>query len=73
MVVEGHTDSTGSVFLNQELSQKRALSVAAHLQPHFQANIVSRGLASEKPVAENRTMMGRQKNRRVEIYLYVRE
>jgi flagellar motor protein MotB len=35
--------------------------------------LYTRGLASEKPVADNRTAGGRQKNRRVEIYIYVRE
>jgi outer membrane protein OmpA-like peptidoglycan-associated protein len=73
IVVEGHTDSTGSVSFNQKLSENRALSVAAYLQKYFQPSIVIRGLAGEKPIAENRTAAGRQKNRRVEIYMYVRE
>jgi len=73
LVVEGHTDSTGSFSLNQRLSQNRAQSVSVYLQPHFSTPIQSRGWASEKPVADNRTPDGRQKNRRVEIYLYIRE
>jgi outer membrane protein OmpA-like peptidoglycan-associated protein len=73
VVVEGHTDSTGSVPLNEKLSQNRASSVAAYMAPAMKSPIVSRGWASVKPVADNRTAVGRQKNRRVEIYLYRRE
>lgn len=73
VVVEGHTDSQGSLALNQKLSQNRATSVAGFIQPHFTKELQARGYASEKPVADNRTSEGRQKNRRVEIYIYVRE
>lgn len=73
IVVEGHTDNQGSVTLNQKLSKNRAASVAGYLQPQFNKSLSTRGLASEKPVADNRTAPGRQKNRRVEIYIYVRE
>ncbi len=73
MVVEGHTDNQGSLPLNQKLSEDRAASVAGYLQPHFRRAIATRGWASSKPVADNRTPPGRQKNRRVEIYFYVRE
>lgn len=73
MVVEGHTDSIGLVAANQKLSMNRASSVAGYLQPHYSYRIITRGWASERPVADNRTKEGRQKNRRVEIYLYVRE
>lgn len=73
VVVEGHTDNQGSVALNQKLSENRAASVAHYLQMQFDKAIATRGWASEKPVAGNRTATGRQKNRRVEIYIYVRE
>ncbi len=72
LVIEGHTDNQGSVSLNQKLSANRASSVASFLNLYFDTPVV-RGWASEKPVADNRTPAGRQKNRRVEIYLYVRE
>ena len=35
--------------------------------------IVARGFGSEKPVADNRTAAGRQLNRRVEIFIYIRQ
>ena len=73
LVVEGHTDSTGSAQLNAKLSQYRAGSVASYLRPFFRREIIIRGKGSERPVADNRTVAGRKKNRRVEVYLYVRE
>ena len=73
LVVEGHTDNHGSLALNQKLSENRASSVAGYLAPAFGSALYTRGWASEKPVADNHTEEGRQKNRRVEIYLYVRE
>ena len=72
-MVEGHTDNQGSLPLNQKLSQNRAASVATYLDKNLDAAFFTRGWASEKPVADNRTAVGRQKNRRVEIYIYVRE
>jgi outer membrane protein OmpA-like peptidoglycan-associated protein len=73
VVVEGHTDNQGSLVSNQKLSENRAVSVAGYLQRHLRSNIFTRGWASQRPAAENRTPAGRQKNRRVEIYFYVRE
>ena len=74
LVVEGHTDSIGTIPNNQKLSFDRANTVAAYLRTSLsQVNFITRGWASEKPVADNRVTTGRQKNRRVEIYLYVRE
>lgn len=73
LVVEGHTDSTGSEKLNLVLSLNRAKEVARNLQRHFVPTIVARGWGSAHPVADNRTPAGRKKNRRVEVYLYIRE
>lgn len=73
LVVEGHTDSTGSIQLNQVLSVNRALAVGRFLQPFTSSAIRARGWASVRPVADNRSSAGRQKNRRVEIYLYFTE
>jgi outer membrane protein OmpA-like peptidoglycan-associated protein len=76
LVVEGHTDSTGTTAHNEKLSKERALSVADYigqkvaLRPQ---SIVARGWASKKPVADNRTAQGRQLNRRVELFIYIRQ
>ena len=69
VIVEGHTDSTGSAAYNQKLSERRAATVKAYL--------VGRGIAAERvksvgygetqPRASNDTAEGRAQNRRVEI------
>ena len=69
-VVEGHTDSTGSDKINNELSQKRADAVMNYLiENGFPAeNIRAVGYGSAKPIGDNSTSKGRQQNRRVEIF-----
>lgn len=73
LVVEGHTDDQGTFSWNQKLSENRAASVASYLFPWINKAVHTRGWASGKPVASNETPAGRQQNRRVEIYLYIRE
>lgn len=69
VTVVGHTDNTGDVGFNQQLSEARARSVASQLI----ANGVSPGRISTfgegefSPVASNSTAEGRQQNRRVVI------
>jgi|GEM_PF-1274287 len=67
--VEGHTDNTGSADLNKKLSQKRAESVKSAIVSRgiVAKRIVSKGFGMERPVAENTTDEGREKNRRVEF------
>lgn len=69
MTVSGHTDNTGSLALNQRLSEQRAGSVAAVLQQNGVASsrIHTVGYGPSQPVAGNDTADGRAKNRRVEI------
>ena len=69
MVVAGHTDSTGSLALNQSLSERRASSVATILQQKGVAGsrIRTVGFGPNQPVADNGSADGRAKNRRVEI------
>jgi outer membrane protein OmpA-like peptidoglycan-associated protein len=73
IVVEGHTDNTGMVNYNESLSQNRASAVSDYLMPNISNKIVARGLGSRQPVAGNGTPEERQQNRRVEIYLYVKD
>jgi outer membrane protein OmpA-like peptidoglycan-associated protein len=67
--IEGHTDSVGTDAYNQELSRRRAQSVADALVGRGVAtgriDIVGRGEGF--PVVTNSTAAGRQQNRRVEI------
>ncbi len=71
VVVEGYTDSTGSSGHNQELSERRAMSVRNALVELGVARerIIDRGLGEFHPVAPNDTAQNRQLNRRVEIIL----
>ncbi len=67
--VEGHTDSTGSSDYNQQLSQRRANSVANYLVSRevLPGRLIVRGYGESEPVADNGTPQGRRENRRVEI------
>lgn len=69
ILVEGHTDSTGSETYNQQLSERRASSVTSLLVQRGvdaqRINII--GYGESQPVATNDTPEGRQMNRRVEI------
>jgi outer membrane protein OmpA-like peptidoglycan-associated protein len=67
--VTGHTDSTGSAGHNQQLSERRAATVAEYLVA--QGNNPQRfqviGMGQNEPIASNSTPEGRAENRRVEI------
>lgn len=69
--INGHTDSTGSLAHNQDLSQRRAYSVANYLggQGIDQRRISAQGFGPSQPVASNATEAGRAQNRRVEIQI----
>lgn len=69
--VTGHTDAVGSVAANNELSQRRAISVAHYLVGGGveKARIQVYGAGSSQPVAGNDSDAGRAQNRRVEIKL----
>lgn len=71
VLVEGFTDSTGTPAHNQELSERRAGSVAAALTSMGVARerVAMRGYGPAYPVAANDTANNRQMNRRVEIVL----
>lgn len=69
--VVGHTDNTGSASYNQDLSQRRAQSVAGILTAGgvSSGRIVAIGRGEDQPVASNSTDQGRAQNRRVEILI----
>jgi len=67
--IAGHTDSDGSAKSNQKLSQGRADSVKDWLvRQGIDANrITTVGYGEDKPVGDNKTKEGKQKNRRIEF------
>lgn len=69
VAVEGYTDSTGSFEYNQQLSERRANSVARYLNSMGVGDLRldARGLGERYPVASNDSAAGRSLNRRVEI------
>ncbi len=69
--VAGHTDNTGSEQHNQQLSERRAGTVAQYLEAHGLRNdrVITVGAGETRPVASNDTPDGRQANRRVELTL----
>jgi outer membrane protein OmpA-like peptidoglycan-associated protein len=69
--VEGHTDNTGSEEHNLKLSEQRAQNVLQFLveQGIDAKRLSSKGYGMSKPVADNSTKEGRQKNRRVDLVI----
>jgi outer membrane protein OmpA-like peptidoglycan-associated protein len=67
--IEGHTDDKGDDAYNLTLSQKRADAVKKYLiaKGIAESRLTSIGYGETKPIADNKTSMGRTKNRRVEL------
>ena len=71
LTVEGHTDSDGTNSYNQNLSERRSLSVANYLASR-QVNpqrLVAKGYGETQPIASNATSAGKAQNRRVELHI----
>jgi outer membrane protein OmpA-like peptidoglycan-associated protein len=75
VIIEGHTDNTGSYELNKRLSERRAESVAAYARSLGVdgARLQAKGYSYDQPIADNTTAEGRSKNRRVEIIIVANE
>ena len=69
--VQGHTDDSGAEDYNRNLSQQRADEVRRWLvEAGIPASkLASKGYGSSRPLADNRTKAGRQKNRRVQFVI----
>ena len=67
----GHTDSTGSEAINNPLSFDRANAARDYLVGRGVAKnrITTDGRGAREPIADNGTTQGRDKNRRIEIYV----
>jgi outer membrane protein OmpA-like peptidoglycan-associated protein len=75
ILIEGHTDSTGTEEHNQRLSKDRAESVGSYLAvlEVKSARFTMMGYGENQPVATNDTDEGRQLNRRVDIAIMANE
>ena len=75
ILIEGHTDATGSDDHNMDLSIRRAQSVSGFLATNqvnaTRFNVV--GYGETQPLADNETTTGRQQNRRVEIAIFAND
>ncbi len=75
ILLEGHTDATGSEEHNLELSRARAQSVANGLagQQVNETRFTIMGYGEAQPIATNDSDDGRQQNRRVEVAIYAND
>ncbi len=72
VVVSGHTDSVGGAEVNQQLSQRRAETVASFLEKVGgvdRTHLTAIGYGESRPVANNETERGRKSNRRIEVLI----
>jgi len=71
VTIIGHTDNTGSDAVNNPLSIDRAEAARDYLVSRGVARqrIATDGRGSREPIADNNSQQGRDKNRRVEIYV----
>ncbi len=67
--IAGHTDSSGSVDANLKLSQQRAKAVAEFFASETPDGLSLNpvGFGETRPIASNKTLAGRKKNRRIEF------
>jgi len=67
LVIEGHADSQGDDAFNLTLSQKRTESVKVYLMEKgiMESRLTAVGFGETQPIADNKTDLGRAKNRRV--------
>jgi len=73
IVVEGHTDSFGGDESNLQLSEQRANAVRSYLLANAEglsaADVEAVGFGEARPVANNETLDGRAKNRRIDLVI----
>jgi outer membrane protein OmpA-like peptidoglycan-associated protein len=69
ILVEGHTDSTGTREINMPLSENRAKAVSDFLASLnvLSSRFTAHGYGPDQPIGDNATVDGRQMNRRVDL------
>ncbi len=75
ILLEGHTDATGSEEHNLNLSRSRSQSVANYLAGHqvMETRFTIMGYGEAQPIAGNESAEGRALNRRVEVAIYAND
>ena len=76
VLIEGHTDDTGSRQANLRLSRRRAETVARTLEKMLgreENDISTEGYGPDRPVALNSTAEGRARNRRIDLIMELPE
>ena len=71
-VIEGYADEVGSDEYNIQLSQRRAEGVVKHLEDTFgiaPSRLSAKGYGKTRPLADNASDAGRQKNRRIDAII----
>ena len=73
ILIEGHTDNTGTDIANMNLSEKRANAIAQYLisKGIVKERIATKGFGASKPIADNNTQAGRAKNRRTSFTITI--
>ena len=72
LIIEGHTDSQGNADRNLQLSKARAQSVMDYMTnemriPDYRIRAV--GYGDTRPISNNKTAVGRAKNRRIDLII----
>ena len=70
LLIEDHSDNTGTPAESKALTEKRALAVKQLLVSRYgitATRLKTAGLGGTKPVTQNTTPEGRQNNRRIEL------
>lgn len=75
ILIEGHTDATGTREHNMDLSRRRAQEVAIELASNnvMESRMTQMGYGPDQPVASNSTASGRAANRRVDLAIYAND
>ncbi|HYG03277.1 MAG TPA: OmpA family protein [Chryseosolibacter sp.] len=75
ILIEGHTDITGTREYNMDLSERRAEAVAGYLKSLGVDNgrLTTQGYGPDQPVGDNSSDYGRQQNRRVEVAIFAND
>lgn len=70
--IYGHTDNAGSAATNKKLSEQRAAAIGQYLINNGieKERLVIKGFGEDYPIVSNDTSEGREKNRRIEVYLF---